>query len=91
MNESGAPQQDGQLAGAALGPALSGEIRSREDVVRAIDKICAYYARFEPTSPLPLLLDRCKRLVSSSFLDIIRDLAPDSVSQVERLAGKKPE
>jgi type VI secretion system protein ImpA len=71
--------------------ALSGEIRSREDVVRAIDKICAYYARFEPTSPLPLLLERCRRLVTSSFLDIIRDLAPDSVSQVERLSGKKPE
>lgn len=73
------------------GEALAGEVRSREDVVRAIDKICAYYARYEPTSPLPLLLERCKRLVNASFLDIIRDLAPDSVSQVERLAGTKPE
>jgi type VI secretion system protein ImpA len=76
--------------GAARGAALSGEIRSREDVVRAIDKICAYYARCEPTSPLPLLLERCKRHVTSSFIDIIRDLAPDSVAKVEGLAGSKP-
>jgi type VI secretion system protein ImpA len=73
------------------GGALSGEIRSREDVVRAIDKISAYYARFEPTSPLPLLLERCKRLVACDFLEIIRDLAPDSLKQVEGLSGRKPQ
>jgi type VI secretion system protein ImpA len=73
------------------GGTLSGEIRSREDVVRAIDKINAYYARFEPTSPLPLLLERCKRLVGSSFLEIIRDVAPESLKQVEGLSGRKPE
>jgi type VI secretion system protein ImpA len=82
---------DGAGAAAGRGPALSGEIRSREDVVRAIDKICAYYARAEPTSPLPLLLERCKRLATASFLDIIRDLAPDSLSRIESLAGSKPE
>jgi type VI secretion system protein ImpA len=70
---------------------LAGEVRCREDVVRVIDRICAYYARFEPTSPLPLLLERCKRLVTSSFVDIIRELAPDSLEQVERLGGRKPE
>jgi len=86
------PGADGDGAGtAARGGALSGEIRSRDDVVRAIDKICAYYARYEPTSPLPLLLERCKRLVTSSFLDIIRDLVPDSLTEVERLGGIKPE
>ncbi len=67
---------------------LSGEIRSRADVLRAIDKICEYYAEFEPSSPLPLLLQRGKRLVSKSFLDIMRDMAPDGVSQVENIAGK---
>jgi type VI secretion system protein ImpA len=76
---------------APTGDPLKGEIRSRDDVVRAIDKICAYYARFEPTSPLPLLLERCRRLVSSSFMEIIKDLAPDSVARIESLAGKQPE
>jgi type VI secretion system protein ImpA len=70
---------------------LSGEIRSREEVLKAIDKICAYYSRSEPGSPLPLLLERCKRLVSSSFLDIIQDLAPESVAQINQIVGRRPE
>ncbi len=37
----------------------SGEIRSREDVVRALERISGYYARHEPSSPIPLLVDRC--------------------------------
>ena len=67
---------------------FSGDIRSPSDVLRALDKICEYYAEFEPSSPVPLLLQRGRRLVSKSFLDIIRDMAPDGVSQVESIAGK---
>jgi len=74
--------------GAGGGPAISGEIKSREDVVRVLDKICLYYQRYEPSSPIPLLLQRSKRLVSASFMDIVRDLAPDGVPQIENLRGK---
>jgi type VI secretion system protein ImpA len=77
----------GVVRPAAAGARLSGEISTREDVVRALDKICAYYLQHEPSSPLPMLLERCKRLVPMSFMDIVRDLAPDGLSQVERLAG----
>ena len=73
---------------ARSGQAFSGDIRSRADVVHALDKICAYYAEFEPSSPIPLLLERGKRLVSKSFLDIIRDMAPAGVPEVESIAGK---
>ncbi len=91
------PDPQGDVADAAAagsdpsrsGGALSGDIRSREDVLKAIDKICAYYSRSEPGSPLPLLLERCRRLVSSSFLEIIQELAPDSVAQVNSIAGRK--
>jgi type VI secretion system protein ImpA len=67
---------------------FNADIRTRADVLRALDKICDYYAEFEPSSPVPLLLRRGKALVSKSFLDIIRDMAPDGVSQVESIAGK---
>ena len=33
--------------------ASGGELRTRDDVVRALDGICAYYARHEPSSPIP--------------------------------------
>jgi type VI secretion system protein ImpA len=65
-----------------------GEIASREDVMKVLDKICAYYARYEPSSPLPLLIQRCKRLVPMSFVEIIGDLAPGALGQVETVVGK---
>lgn len=73
------------------GAALSGEISTREDVIRALDKIIAYYGRHEPSSPVPMFMERCKRLVTMSFLDIVRDLVPDAASQVELLKGRPPE
>jgi len=84
---AGAEQAAAGPAGGS-GKSFSGEIRSRADVVRALDKICEYYAEFEPSSPIPLLLERGKRLVSKSFLDIIRDMAPEGVSTIEVIAGK---
>lgn len=79
---------DGMNPGEERPPTLPGEIHSREDVIRALDQLCRYYERNEPTSPLPLLLRRCKRLVSMNFVEIMQDLAPDAVSQVERVTGK---
>jgi type VI secretion system protein ImpA len=65
----------------------SGEIQSPEDVRAAIERICKYYERFEPSSPLPLLLRRAQRLVGKGFLEIMKDVSPDGVKQVESLAG----
>lgn len=70
------------------GKSISGDINSREDVIRVLDKICLYYERVEPSSPIPILLQRSKRLVSANFLDIMRDIAPDGLAQVEHLRGK---
>jgi type VI secretion system protein ImpA len=66
-----------------------GAIASREDVLLALDRICAYYERSEPSSPIPLLLKRSRRLVAMSFIEIVRDVAPDAVPIVEALRGKE--
>jgi type VI secretion system protein ImpA len=86
--DADAPNAPVSAAGAPRPAALSGEIASREDVLRALDKLCAYYARYEPSSPLPILLQRCKRLVPMNFVDIVRELAPDGLGQIELIAGK---
>ena len=58
---------------------------SREDVVRALDAICAYYQQQEPSSPVPFLLARVRRVTSMSFINIIAELAPDALSDLRRL------
>lgn len=74
-------------APAAGGTGVPGALNSREDVVRALDAICDYYRRHEPSSPIPLLMQRAKRLATMDFMAIIRDLAPGAVQQVEEIRG----
>ena len=70
---------------------ISAEVESRADVVRMLDKILAYYARSEPSSPVPMLLERAKRLAPKTFFEILEDLAPDSLDQVALIRGRLPE
>jgi len=67
--------------------AISGEIGNRDDVVRMLDKLVQYYARNEPSSPIPILLERAKRLVPMNFFDIMKDLAPDGIAQLTVIRG----
>ncbi|WP_295989988.1 type VI secretion system protein TssA [Rugamonas sp.] len=78
-------------APARRGAAISGEIASRDDVVRMLNKIIGYYEQHEPSSPLPLLLMRARRLVPKSFMEILEDLAPDGVQQASFLRGPQDE
>lgn len=64
-----------------------GAVRTRDDVVRVLDLCCAYYERNEPSSPVPILLRRAQRLVTKNFMEILRDLTPDGVSQAEMIRG----
>jgi len=67
-----------------------GEIASRQDVIKALDLICKYYTEYEPASPVPILVHRAKALVGADFMDVVRNLMPDAVSQIEFLKGPEP-
>lgn len=69
------------------GTASPARIASARDVIDALDTICAYYAEHEPSSPLPVLLQRARRLVGKSFIEIIEDVAPDGAGQFRHLGG----
>jgi type VI secretion system protein ImpA len=86
--ENGQNSVAGEPIVGANGSPLPGTLRSRDDVLRAIDQICAYYSAYEPSSPVPLLLRRCRRLVNKDFVDIVKDLAPEALAQIETIAGK---
>jgi len=85
--EGAGTQETGEEPGAGASAPASGEIRSREDVVRMLDRITEYYNRNEPSSPVPLLVQRAKRLVSADFMAIIKDIASDGAKQADRLLG----
>jgi type VI secretion system protein ImpA len=85
--QTGEADEEGQAAGG--GKAISGDIRSRADAIRMIDKISEYFRRNEPSSPVPLLLQRAKGLVAKDFMEILKDLTPDAISQAEMFSSSK--
>ena len=64
-----------------------GSLRSRQDVIRIIDQICEFYRRTEPSSPVPLLLQRARRLVDMDFVQLLTELTPESLNQIKLIAG----
>ena len=81
---SSAPGGDAQAAVGSAG----GQIRTRADVLQAMDRICEFYESNEPSSPVPLIVRRAKRLATMSFVDILRDLTPEAVEQAELVLGR---
>jgi len=65
------------------------DIKSSQDAIRALDAVAAYFRSHEPSSPVPMFLERAKRLVSKSFIEVLEDIAPDGLSQAKLIGGIK--
>jgi type VI secretion system protein ImpA len=92
--EAGTATGDGSAASGGAGSprqAISGEIQSRDDVIKMLEKICEYYQRTEPSSPVPSLLRRGQRLAVMNFMDVIKELCPDAESAVRTITGERVE
>jgi type VI secretion system protein ImpA len=74
----------GLVTAASLGP-----ITTRAEAMRLLELVRDYYARYETSSPLPLLIERAMRLADKDFMDILRDLAPDGLGQAQNIAGPR--
>ena len=90
-NAEAAPSETQAASGAAppagVSVAIPGAINTREDVVKTLGKIMDYYQKAEPSSPVPILLHRARRLATMSFVDIIKDLSPDAMNQINVVGG----
>ena len=91
--EGRAESDEGVVSGAAVSGQrlVVGEIASREDVIRMLDRICDYFSRHEPSSPVPFLLKRAKNLVTKDFMEIMLDLAPGGTEQANLIFGLQGE
>ncbi len=61
------------------------KIRNQGDVLKAFDRINAWYDRNESSSPVPIFVTRAKKLVGKNFQDIIDDIASQATDQVKAL------
>jgi type VI secretion system protein ImpA len=66
-------------------------VETRQDAVRAIELVCAYLERSEPSNPAQLMLRRAARMIDKNFLQLVRELAPDAVKDVARIMGVDPD
>jgi type VI secretion system protein ImpA len=80
--DSLSPAEQGEAGGGPLGA-----VRSRQDAIRALEAVADYFRKSEPSSPIPLLVDRAKRLVSKDFLEVMADLAPGGLPEAKSAGG----
>ncbi|MDE2277813.1 MAG: type VI secretion system ImpA family N-terminal domain-containing protein [Burkholderiales bacterium] len=78
-------------AGASARRGLAGSVSSRDEAIRAIDMVCEYLERAEPTNPAPLFLRRARGLIGHNFLQLMKALAPDALADVARAVGIDPD
>jgi type VI secretion system protein ImpA len=84
----GATASDAEAgAGGGAGTAALGAIRTRQDAIRALDAVASFFRQTEPSSPIPLFVERAKRLVSKDFLEVLADIAPEAVAQARAAGG----
>ncbi len=76
---------EGAVAG-AVGP-----IKSRTDAIRAMEAVANFFRQTEPSSPIPMLLERTVRLVSKDFLEVLNDIVPEAVVQAKAAVGLRNE
>lgn len=82
--------QQGESAGGegGAGQTMSvGAVKSRQDALRALDAIALFFRQTEPSSPIPMFLERAKRLIGKDFMEILADVAPDGVASARSAGG----
>ena len=69
------------------GGAMPGSVETAQDARAALDKVMDYFRRYEPSSPVPIILERAKRLVGADFMTIMKDMAPAGLDSVMMIGG----
>jgi type VI secretion system protein ImpA len=90
VTDTATPVEDSAAADSSMQTPRSSAlhaINSRQDAIRALDAVVAWFRQNEPSSPIPLFIERAKRLVAKDFLEVLADIAPDAVAQARSAGG----
>jgi type VI secretion system protein ImpA len=79
-----------QANGAHPPPAAGGVpagVNSRRDVEKCLDMIIDFYERTEPSSPIPHLVKRVRKMVPMNFVQLMEEIAPGGMKEFRNVAG----
>ncbi len=77
--------------GAPAGPAAAqGPIGGREQALRQLDAVRDWFARVEPSSPVPMMIDRVKRMANMNFVELVGNLSPSGFEEAKAILEWKP-
>lgn len=68
---------------------ITGAINNDQDVIKVLNLVCNYYKKHEPSSPVPMFVERAIRLVGKNFMDVIKDIAPTGIDEARMILGKQ--
>jgi type VI secretion system protein ImpA len=74
-------------APAINGAAIPGRINSRGEVEQCLDLIIDFYERTEPSSPIPHLARRMRKMVPMNFMQLMEEIAPSGMKEFRNVAG----
>lgn len=88
MAESSSPMSSANGAHPpASASGIPGTVNSRRDVERCLDMIIDFYERTEPSSPIPHLARRMRKMVPMNFLQLMEEIAPSGMKEFKNVAG----
>ena len=64
---------------------VGGTMRNREDVARVLDLVLDYYRRHEPSSPVPMLVERARGWIGLDFMAVLEDIAPSALVDAQAI------
>ncbi|MBD2797995.1 type VI secretion system protein TssA [Xenorhabdus sp. 18] len=64
------------------------EASNRDEARILLEKAKNYFLIYEPSHPAPLMIARIQRLIDRDFIEIVYDLAPDGLNQLEIIFGR---
>jgi len=64
-------------------------VRNRTDAIAMLDMVCEFLERNESANPAPHLIRRARNMIGQDFFTILKEIAPDGLSQAEHITGLK--
>lgn len=87
MAVSAAASGETVAAAPSVSAAVPGRVNNRADVEKLLDLIIDYYDRTEPSSPIPHMAKRMRKMVPMNFVQLMEELAPSGMKEFKIVAG----